>query len=263
MTRILISLLAVTFFVAACSPGAKQEEKADTATQETEMPAESAAAATTEMTPEQIFEQEFVSAAIQEEPGMVAKAPEGATMYDIDPANSTIMWRGYKLGETGDHYGTIGVESSQIAMADGMVEAGNVVIDMTSINDVDLAEDPDDKAKLEGHLKSEDFFAVEQYPNATIDITGVEAAEGDNQYSVSANMTLKGTTHEITFPATITTNDNMANIRAMFTFDRAKYNVKWGSNSFPDLIKNTVLSDDIQLYLDLTTTPMEATAMMN
>ena len=44
---------------------------------------------------------------------------------------------------------------------------------MTSIDDVDMKDDPKMKRKIRGHLKSEDFFNVEKFPKATFEITAI------------------------------------------------------------------------------------------
>lgn len=258
-------ILAITFaalLAFACTEqGQKESAQAEDSPQDATTEATASKGMSEEMTPEQIFEQDFVAATINDEAGSPAEAPEGATMVSLDPESSTIMWRGYKIGETGAHYGTINIKESQIAMAEGMPQAGKVIIDMTSINNQDITE-PDKIKKLEGHLKSPEFFNVAEYPQAMIEITGIEPMEG-NMANIHGNLTIKGITHEIMFPATVMMKDGQMTTKAMFTFDRSMYNVKWGSKSFPEMLGEVVVSDDIQLYLDLKSKPVKekATAM--
>lgn len=261
LQSIFVMALAAGLAFACADQSQKETAQADQPEEKPQAEATASKGMEGEMTPEQIFEQDFAEATIEDEAGTPAEAPEGATMVSLDPEASTIMWRGYKIGATGAHYGTLSLKESQLAMADGMPQAGKVLIDMTSIQNKDISE-PDKVKKLEGHLKSEEFFNVAEYPEAMIEITGIKSM-GDNMASIHGNLTIKGITHEIMFPATVMMKDGQMMAKAMFTFDRAKYNVKWGSKSFPELLGDVIVSDDIQLYLDLKSKPVkeETTAM--
>lgn len=252
---ILAITLASLLAFACTEQTSKDSAQAEDSSKEATTEATASKGMSDDMTPEQIFEQDFAEATIKDEAGTPAEAPEGATMVSLDPESSTIMWRGYKIGETGAHYGVINLKESQLAMAEGMPQAGKVVLDMTSISDKDLTE-PDKIKKLEGHLKSEEFFNVAEYPEAMIEITGIEPMEG-NMATIHGNLTIKDITHEIMFPATVMMKDGQMMAKAMFTFDRSKYNVKWGSKSFPEMLGEVIVSDDIQLYLDLKSKPVE------
>ena len=72
-----------------------------------------------------------------------------------------------------------------------------------------------------GHLKSADFFAVDSFAVATFEITGVEAQEGENNALVSGNLTLRGVTNNIQFPANVTATDSTLVLTApQFNIDR-------------------------------------------
>ena len=162
-----------------------------------------------------------------------AEATEIATEYTVDTATSQIMWEGEK--PTGKHNGTIGLSSGTIFLNDGNVEAGNLVIDMNTITDLDL--EGDAKANLEAHLKGTaegkegDFFDVTKYPTAKFEITSI-----DNNV-VKGNLTIKEKTHAIEFPATVTMEGNKMMLKSeTFEIDRTKWDVNYGSKSiFPNL----------------------------
>jgi polyisoprenoid-binding protein YceI len=84
------------------------------------------------------------------------------------------------------------------------VVGGSFVLDMTSINATDLSGEY--QQKLNGHLKNGDFFEVEKYPTATFKITGVKK-NNDKVYTslVTGNLTVKGKTNAISFPAKLHT----------------------------------------------------------
>ncbi len=65
----------------------------------------------------------------------------------------------------------------------------DVIVDLTSINTRDEQRD--------GHLKSPDFFDVEQYPNAHFVSTGVERT-GDKTAKLHGDLTMRGVTKPIT-----------------------------------------------------------------
>ena len=105
-----------------------------------------------------------------------ATASETATTYEINTEESTIEWRGTK--PTGEHRGTIDIQSGSISATQEEIQSGNVVIDMTSITVTDEGISEEDKTNLENHLKGTvegketDFFNVEEFPTATFEITG-------------------------------------------------------------------------------------------
>ncbi|RRN76365.1 YceI family protein, partial [Pseudoxanthomonas sp. SGD-10] len=117
--------------------------------------------------------------------------------YQVDPSTSSIKWTGSKV--TGSHTGTVAIESGSIILNNGQLAGGDFSIDMKSITNEDLQGDAENKAKLEGHLKSDDFFAVDAHPKANFVITEVKNASSSGA-DVSGNLTLRGVTKNITFP---------------------------------------------------------------
>jgi polyisoprenoid-binding protein YceI len=126
-------------------------------------------------------------------------APEAT--FAVDTNATTIKWTGYHLAKSYEHYGNIQVKSGSLEANKGAITGGEIVIDMNSISSSDL--EGGKKAKLEGHLKSEDFFAVEKFPEATLVITGSES-KGDNVYTTTADLTIRGITKSISFDTTVT-----------------------------------------------------------
>lgn len=158
--------------------------------------------------------------------------------YKIDTQTSVVEWVGSKI--TGSsHTGTVSIIEGGLMISDGKVDHGKFTIDMTSINVTDL--DGDMKGKLEGHLKNEDFFAVDKFKTANVAILG---SEGDN---VKANLTIKGITHEITFPTKVVLNeDGTLTATAKIEVDRSKYDVRYGSDSFFDNLGDKAINNIIE-----------------
>lgn len=161
---------------------------------------------------------------------------------EIDVEASKIEWVGKKV--TGQHSGTVAIKSGNLEMANGKITGGNFVIDMTSITVTDLSGDM--KKKLEGHLHSDDFFGVQSFPTATVNITNAKKLEG-NKYDITADLTIKGITHPINFQASVMDNKATADI----TVDRSKYNVKYGSGSFFDGLGDNLIYDNFNLSVSL------------
>ncbi|WP_142783316.1 YceI family protein [Changchengzhania lutea] len=167
--------------------------------------------------------------------------PEVVTdKYIADVETSTITWTGYK--PTGSHTGNINLENGVLNTADGKIAGGTFLIDMASLKD------GEGSAKLEGHLKSPDFFDVENHPTAAFEITGLE--EVDGKMMLSGNLALKDVKNNVTFPVSVSNDGDMMTLTSdTFTIDRSKWNVKYGSKSFFDDLGDKFINDDIELKI--------------
>lgn len=159
----------------------------------------------------------------------------------VDVEESKIIWNGYKV--TGEHEGTIDLKSGTLNFDDENLVGGSFVIDMTSLTVTDLK--GGGKAKLEGHLKSDDFFGVEKHPEAKFVINN--ATKNGDSYEVTGDLSIKGITNPISF--TMEVKDNVAN--AAVKVDRAKYDIKYGSSSFFDNLKDKAIYDEFDLNVTL------------
>ena len=162
-------------------------------------------------------------------------------MEKVSVKSSSITWVGKKV--TGKHMGTIDLKEGFFEMEDGVVTGGEFVIDMNSIACTDL--EGDSKGQLEGHLKSDDFFGVENYPTAKLVITNV--VKNENTYKVTGDLTIKETTEPITFDL----EEAGDNFTTTLTIDRSKYNVRYGSGSFFDNLGDKTIYDDFTLDINL------------
>lgn len=178
---------------------------------------------------------------------------EVANLDNVDLEESVINWKGEK--PTGSHHGTIMLEEGSLVVTEGKLTGGEFVIDMSSIQNEDLKEDAEKSAKLVGHLSSEDFFHVEQYPSSKFVITSVEEKEG--KLAVTGNLTIKEVTKSITIPAMVTNVDGVTTFESeKFMINRADFNVKYGSKSFFDNLKDKFIHDDIEMSFVVKTEEM-------
>jgi len=123
------------------------------------------------------------------------------------------------------------------------LRGGEFTMDMTSINVTDLS--GDSKGKLEGHLKSDDFFGIANHPTATLVFTGLSGEEG--VYNVIADLTIKGQTHPVSFELKI--DGKTAN--TSLKINRTKYGIKYGSGSFFDNLGDKAINDEFELNVSL------------
>lgn len=160
----------------------------------------------------------------------------------VDVANSTIHWKGYK--PTGSHNGTINLVSGNLEIEEGAIIGGDFTVDMSTIKDADGS------AKLEGHLKSADFFDVEEHTTSTFTITDSENLDGKT--FVTGDLTIKGITKQITFAATLTENDEAATLTSeTFQINRADFNIKYKSKTFFNDLKEKFVNDEFDLQVTI------------
>ena len=170
------------------------------------------------------------------------------TSFDNEIASSTIEWKAYKV--TGSHYGNVDMQSGSLDFNDaGELTGGKVVIDMNSITTTDLTGEYADK--LIGHLKSDDFFSVANYPTATIVITNVAAKGTPGDYKVTADLTIKGKTNPIKFYTNISEKDGMKVATADIKVDRTEYDVKYGSGSFFSSLGDKTIYDEFDVTVKM------------
>lgn len=169
----------------------------------------------------------------------------------LDPATSVITWTGKKV--TGQHHGTIKLKGGQVTLEHGQIASGQVQVDMPTIANDDLT-NPVDNGKLVGHLKSADFFDVEQHPVATFTITEVNTLPAGRTatHEIIGELTIKGITHPVTVPATVTLQDGKAQAKGAVEVDRTRWDVRYGSGKFFDNLGDKMIYDTFTLDLDLT-----------
>ena len=165
---------------------------------------------------------------------------------NVDTAKSSVKWVGKKV--TGEHTGTIAIKEGNLSVEKGKITGGKVVMDMQSIADVDLT-DAGMNAKLIGHLKSDDFFAVATFPTSELSVTKVES--NGNNHTFSGNLTIKGITNPASFTATSAKDGKNTTYTGTLVVDRSKFNVKYGSKSFFDDLGDKVIYDEFNLEFSL------------
>lgn len=155
----------------------------------------------------------------------------------LNTTESKLHWKANKV--TKKHHGEVAIKSGTVITdSAGNLTGGNFIIDLNQIDIQDL--EGESKEKLTNHLKSDDFFDVENYPEAKFEITSVAAGETENHVLISGNLTLRGVTKNITFDANIkeaTTNNFVA--EADFNIEREDFGVSYQGKA-DDLISKEI-----------------------
>ncbi|WP_168797607.1 YceI family protein [Neolewinella litorea] len=178
-------------------------------------------------------------------------AAAATASFAVDTAASAVQWEGSKL-VGGSHEGIIPIQSGSLNANGNELVGGTFVLDVTRLENRDL--DGEGKGKLEGHLKSADFFDVEQHPTATFEITKVTPVTGQADYNheITGNLTLKGTSRSITIPAMVTMENNQITANTPdFVIDRTEWGMQYGSGSIAGIAQDNIINDEVGLNLSL------------
>tara|TARA_A100001011_G_C13880703_1_gene662824 strand:- start:56 stop:613 length:558 start_codon:yes stop_codon:yes gene_type:complete len=160
----------------------------------------------------------------------------------VNVDKSFVKWTGKEI-TTKIHYGKLNISSGSITVDDNGV-SGEVNVNMESLVVEDLQGEWG--KKLEGHLKSDDFFSVDKFKESSIK-TISSSRKSDNSYEVQGVLTIKGISHPITFDLDINGDIINANLR----FDRSLYDVRFRSGSFFENLGDKLIVDDIDLEVTL------------
>ena len=163
-------------------------------------------------------------------------------VVNVNKSASSIAWLAKKV--TGEHNGTVGISAGALNIDGSKLIGGNFTIDLKTIKALDIT-DPGYNQKFIGHITSGDFFEIEKFPTASFVITKVAG----NQ--VTGNLTVKGITKSITFPAEIAVKGGKVTAKANITIDRTDFNIKYGSKKFFDSIGDKAIYDDFALTVSL------------
>ena len=156
----------------------------------------------------------------------------------IDVENSKIKWIGEELSGK-NHYGSLKFKKGSLNLNNGVIISGNFIVDMKTINVEDLQ--GGSKQRLEGHLRSDDFFSVEKFSEAIFETKSPAVVNKKEGVQIlTGNLTIKGITH----PAKIEIDDNWS---AKLVFDRSKYDVRFRSGNFFQNLGDKLIYDEIAI----------------
>ena len=171
------------------------------------------------------------------------KQESTAQTLTLDLSASSLKWIGTKV--TGKHNGTVAIKEGSLSVKDGQLTGGSFVLDMEKIVVEDLKAGQG-KEKLEGHLKSGDFFEVEKFPTASYEITKVSPNEaGDYNTLLDGNLTIKGITKPMQFNANVSVKEGEVSIATEpKDINREEFGVK-----FQMPVANGVIKDEVNIQI--------------
>jgi len=192
----------------------------------------------------------------------------------IDAATSQVNWRGYK--PTGQHFGLIPLTTGELTVQGEELTGAKFVFDITGLEIQDMEESNEDYGKLWGHLQSPDFFDAANHPQATFEMTSVEpyaagaiadkdeftsentpkkdseVASANPTHWISGNLTMRGTTKNIKFPASVAIVDGAVSANAGFNIDRTAWGLAYGDESTAvDKAKDQFIYNTVSIGFDI------------
>lgn len=177
----------------------------------------------------------------------------GSKELKINTASSEVLWHGEKV--VGQHDGAVKIKNGTINVKDGKIVGGVIEIDLTTITNKDLT-DTAYNNKLVNHLKSEDFFDVAKFPTSKLEITSVEPISNPvpqaPNYTVKGNLTIRGVTKGISFPASLNVTDNSVAGNGTFDIDRTEFGLKYGSGKFFEGLGDKMIKDNFTMKFNIT-----------
>lgn len=169
----------------------------------------------------------------------------------LSPENTKLAWIGRKTLVVGyEDAGSISIKSGRAEIKDNKVVSAEAIIDMATIKTLKSGKGKDED-KLTGHLKSEDFFNVEQYPTSELKISQaklVSDSGGTQNYEFSGSLTMKGITAEVVFPGTVTFLGDKVTMQSETKLDRTKWGVNFGSSKLADSFIDDLFT--LKIYIE-------------
>lgn len=158
---------------------------------------------------------------------LAATAATAQTKWNVDPAHSNVRF-------TVEHMVISEVEGSFKKFNGSITTTKPDFTDAAVEFTVDVNSIYTDNDSRDKHLKSDDFFNAEKYPNMVFKSTSFKKASG-NKYVLKGNMTIRDVTKPVTFDVTYggTAKDPYGNTKSGFKastkINRFDYNLKWNT----------------------------------
>jgi polyisoprenoid-binding protein YceI len=171
--------------------------------------------------------------------------------YKLQSQLSTLGWTGKKV--TGQHNGNVQFKDGTVLVRGNQIVGGMFTVDMNTLKIEDI-KDAETNGKLLGHLRSDDFFSIEKNPTSTFKITKVASMKADatgNNATITGDLTIKGITKPVSFPAKVGVKAGLASASGTATIDRTKFDIRYGSKSFFEGIGDKAIMDDFTLSFNV------------
>jgi polyisoprenoid-binding protein YceI len=149
-----------------------------------------------------------------------------ARQYLADTESSSLRWTGSEglASIVEDHYGFMPI-SSGIIRVEGQSFSGSFEVAVAGLTVTDITKESSNK-KLTDHLLGADFLDAGQFPTASFEIVETAATATDS-IAITGNLTMKGVTKSITFPALVTVADSAFSAKSAFYINRKDWNMHY------------------------------------
>lgn len=163
-------------------------------------------------------------------------APDGA--LSISSQGSSIGFVGSKV--TGKHEGKFEKFDGWMTIDGDKAESARIFVS------IDMSSVKTDEAKLDGHLKGDDFFDIANHPKATFQTSEIKVGgEKGATHTITGNLKLRGVEKSVTFPATVKIEGDSVSATAEFAINRQDFGIKYAGK------KDDLIRDDVLLKLQL------------
>ena len=173
------------------------------------------------------------------------------TALRVDTTASVVNWRGTKFAGRGKHEGLVRLASGTLELCEGMLSGGRFTLDMRTIEVTDIPKtDPIPRARLRNHLMSDDFFAVETYPEAAFEISRVKELPGDS-LRLQGTLTMRGVSEGIAFGADVPVSTSArVHATAQFSLDRQRWGVAYRGDELTNDLVDDAIALDVRLHAE-------------
>ena len=192
----------------------------------------------------------------EEQPETVLEAEAASSTAEnfiLDPKKSKIDWVG--KGATKSHNGTLEFKSGQMWIDTKQIKSGYFYVDMRTITNKDI-KDAGFNKQLVDDLKSDNFFNTNKFPQSSFKITKavrLDVPDGQINYNISGELTMKGVMKPIEFPALVSISKSKASVKADITIDRTKWGITYNSGNYFKDLGDKLIEDNFTLKVNIET----------
>jgi len=164
----------------------------------------------------------------------------------IDNKKSEVKWKGTKMRGLGKHEGVLTIKEGYFETRDNILIGGEIVFDMNTIRVTDIPKhEPVPRRRLNNHLKSDDFFGVEEFPEAKFSILKVLNST-EQQFIAEGELSIRDVIDKIRVVLEITTQGSeIKAISSTIKFDRFNWNVGYTGS----WIDRTLVDKEIEINI--------------
>ena len=161
-----------------------------------------------------------------------------AQAQSVDLDKSAVTWEAKKVVSGGNH-GDVKILKADLVSEKGELKKGLIVIDIASADVKDL--EGEWKTKFLGHIKSGDFFEVEKYPTAKLEVEKIKEGKAYGK------LTIKDKTHDVVIPFKKTGST----LEGSLVIDRTQYGIIYGSTNFFKNLGDKAISNEFKVDFKL------------